>query len=75
MARRIPLELGEEPIEPLPRRRRDRRLVDGAGNPIGAIGVLDQPLDGVNAPLALALDLTGQPRQQSQHAATLDFGG
>ncbi len=74
MARRIAIEIVEERIESPPRSWFDRGLGDRARNLVGAVGFIDQPFDCGNPPVALARDLTGQPRQQSKCASALDFG-
>ena len=70
---RIAVELRDQPIEAPPRRGRNGIFAAGAKNFVGGRGLGDQPFDGGEPFVRLALELAGQPSQPAQDADALDF--
>jgi hypothetical protein len=75
VARRVAGKICDERAQTAARGRLCRLASNGAGNLVGSLGLADHPLDCAETLVALAPDLPGQLRQQSEHAEALELGG
>ena len=75
VARRIAREIGDQRIEPAPARRSRRLVYTGAENLIRYVRRGGQCLDGRDALVELAVQLTGKLCQHSQRPGAFDLGG